>query len=856
MACNISELPARPRLKDFYWFQDNRLNRGVNYILLPHGEIPFKGISTGATGVYRCCYGGFVKVLCAEEIHLTVKDSVYWLPQMLTTPLEIELTTEPLKFDCFYFVQSFSSRLPHVAWYFNDLYPEDRLFESPVRAVDEASNSTPLRSLGCAAKCPYQFQKTAVLGGKSDIPNIFLRVLQVIASVAASNSFFYVSQRHVVRTAEFTCEEDYMQRSRSHCFKSTLTIGQPSDLLRRAVYTCEVRMLKADGSVENQLSVDYRLESGNRRDSDWVYGLTAMERFGKDCDRVPNASLSLQALIKELNSCERNSFLRLWVSPADSKNTIQVMCSRPLYVVFDELVRLFRLPSDSHVIRIFAKVENITSGGSSFDKIIQRYGELLLKSNLTTLRMGGKKYELFDATLQGSVSLDCQSTHVVACVYGPLFQLRLVHMSCFPSGSSDDSESSLLIFTGIGVCLWRRQRLGHRHYAVWKTVEAYTESLLLKRRLCTPPLPAPLLGRPKNPHRGTAKDKEAAALEYVKLDKTRWHLSPRSLRLEGQIACGKYGDVLKGVLLMSPSGQTNVPPRPIIAKMLNDVYSKDHVLEFANEVAILRLIGDHPTIIRFLGCAHRTNLGDRPVLVTEYAPHGTLLGYLRALRPSHGTALGQVIMTYWWTRARALVADLYSFVIDIASALAYLEEIAVVHGDVAARNVLLTASLTAKLGDFGLSCVVPHEKFVELPPTRKIPVRWSAPEVLQENRLHARSDVWSFGVLLWEAFAVGETPYSDLPSESAVGAFVGEGGGRLPRPTLASDSAYSLMTACWTSSVHARPDFRTLLEELSRGAALDKGKSEADSLFSHPYLRMETQPYQYKSELGRTQPLE
>lgn len=63
-----------------------------------------------------------------------------------------------------------------------------------------------------------------------------------------------------------------MQHSRSHCFKSTLTVRRPSDLRRRAVYTCEVRMLKADGSVENQLSVDYRLESSDRRDSDWVYG--------------------------------------------------------------------------------------------------------------------------------------------------------------------------------------------------------------------------------------------------------------------------------------------------------------------------------------------------------------------------------------------------------------------------------------------------------------------------------------------------------------------------------------------------------------------------------------------------------
>ncbi|VDM22307.1 unnamed protein product [Hydatigera taeniaeformis] len=235
MTCNIFELPAKPRLEDFYWFQNGRLNRGVNYVLLPHGEIPFEGISPDATGIYRCCYGGFVKVLCAEEIHLIVKaprpdifrntllnitpqifpNSVYWLPQMLTTPLEVEMTTEPLKFECFYFVQSFTTRRPRVAWYFNDFYPEDRLFESLVQANGE---------------------------------------------------------RYAVKNEEIVCEEDYMQHWRSHCFKSTLTIRRPSDVGRRVVFTCEVNMIKADNRLENQLSVDYRLEIDSRRESNWIYG--------------------------------------------------------------------------------------------------------------------------------------------------------------------------------------------------------------------------------------------------------------------------------------------------------------------------------------------------------------------------------------------------------------------------------------------------------------------------------------------------------------------------------------------------------------------------------------------------------
>lgn len=129
------------------------------------------------------------------------------------------------------------------------------------------------------------------------------------------------------------------------------------------------------------------------------------------------------------------------------------------------------------------------------------------------------------------------------------------------------------IFSSAGICLWRGQRFSRRRrrrrYAVWKTVEARTESLLLERRFCTPPLPALLLGRPNNSHRTAAKAEEAGELEYVKLHETGRLITAHSLRLEEHIACGRYGGVFGGVLLMSPSGQKHVPPRPIVAKMLN-----------------------------------------------------------------------------------------------------------------------------------------------------------------------------------------------------------------------------------------------------------------------------------------------
>ncbi|KAM3187050.1 hypothetical protein ACTXT7_003080 [Hymenolepis weldensis] len=278
------------------------------------------------------------------------------------------------------------------------------------------------------------------------------------------------------------------------------------------------------------------------------------------------------------------------------------------------------------------------------------------------------------------------------------------------------------------------------------------------------------------------------------------------------------------------------------------------------------------------------DLGKQPVLIMEYASQGTLLNYLLSIRPNGNTPLLEITMTYWWTRARRLMEDLLNFATDIASALLYLENIAVSHGDVAARNVLLTGSLTAKLGDFGMACVIPHGEFITLPvrltnayynfhPTcpedwlrrkisngevlkdripkdnwgyseilvlglgspdfrskyhsvsnvppvqmnfKKIPVRWSAPEVILSNRRHARSDAWSFGVLLWEIFSFGETPYAHIDSEEAVGNYVSIEGGRLCRPSISADDddLYKLMTSCWSTCVEQRPGFQALLERL------------------------------------------
>ncbi|VUZ41959.1 unnamed protein product, partial [Hymenolepis diminuta] len=620
---------------------------------------------------------------------------------------------------------------------------------------------------------------------------------------------------------------------------------------RTTFYTCYVSI----SNGYNTLSVNYRLGNESRL----IYNLSDMRYFNKGCYGNLNKAKSLKAMIQQLNACERNQFLSLWVSPAKDGNSL-VECSRPLLVVFDEGLQVMRLPADLGIVKMFAQLEALRRGEKSFSNL-DKCGQRLLVSSRQKARLQDRDLYFYDATIEGNVSLGCQADQVVVvCTYGPLFQMKLVSTGCKRLGLLDvhlysgvfgiSVLLSLLVFFMI---LWRYRRSNSYEEIVWKTIDSYTSSYIIQSRLRTLPLPAPLLSSEK-----TKQDKQKSVVskkeKYLKLDDTQWSPSAYKLKLEERIAYGSYGDVFCGILLAPMTFKGNkedkkMVEKQIVAKVLNDVFLKEKMMEFANEVAILRLIGVHPNIIQFMGCAQRSNLGKQPVLIMEYASQGTLLKYLLSIRPNGNTPLLEITMTYWWTRARRLMEDLLNFATDIASALLYLENIAVSHGDIAARNVLLTASLTAKLGDFEMACVIPHGEFIALPNFKKIPVRWSAPEVILSNRRHARSDVWSFGVLLWEIFSFGETPYGHIDSEEVVGNYVSIEGGRLCRPSISvdDDDLYKLMTSCWSTSVEQRPGFQALLEGL-RLATKEKIESRISldsdltdkSVSSQSYLPMDT----------------
>nr|VZI47135.1 unnamed protein product [Spirometra erinaceieuropaei] len=164
---------------------------------------------------------------------------------------------------------------------------------------------------------------------------------------------------------------------------------------------------------------------------------------------------------------------------------------------------------------------------------------------------------------------------------------------------------------------------------------------------------------------------------------------------------------------------------------------------------------------------------------------------------------------------RLFRADLFSIAVDVANAMAHLTSLRISHGDLAARNVILAGDFTAKLCDFGLARSYDDSpKKVSLD---RLPIRWSAPELLANPPVwHPKSDVWSFGVLLWEIFSLGSTPYPTCATEEAVADRV-LSGWRLTAPTFVPrqlESLFShLLSSCWgaVGQPDSRPPFSELL---------------------------------------------
>nr|XP_057916872.1 melanoma receptor tyrosine-protein kinase-like isoform X2 [Doryrhamphus excisus] len=255
------------------------------------------------------------------------------------------------------------------------------------------------------------------------------------------------------------------------------------------------------------------------------------------------------------------------------------------------------------------------------------------------------------------------------------------------------------------------------------------------------------------------------------------------------LGSGAFGTVYKGLWI--PDGE-NVKI-PVAIKVLREATSPKANKEILDEAYVMASV-DHPHVCRLLGICLTSSVQ----LVTQLMAYGCLLDYVR----HHQENVGAQWLLNWC--------------VQIAKGMSYLEERHLVHRDLAARNVLVKTPNHVKITDFGLAKLLTADEKEYHSDGGKVPIKWMALEsILQWTYTH-QSDVWSYGVTVWELMTFGSKPYDGIPASEV--ASVLERGERLPQPPICTIDVYMLMVKCWMIDPSSRPKFRELVVEFSKMA--------------------------------------
>uniref|UniRef100_A0A673CI20 Receptor tyrosine-protein kinase erbB-2 n=1 Tax=Sphaeramia orbicularis TaxID=375764 RepID=A0A673CI20_9TELE len=257
----------------------------------------------------------------------------------------------------------------------------------------------------------------------------------------------------------------------------------------------------------------------------------------------------------------------------------------------------------------------------------------------------------------------------------------------------------------------------------------------------------------------------------------------RNLRVLG---AGAFGTVYKGVWV--PDGE-NVKI-PVAIKVLRENTSPKANKEILDEAYVMAGVSNQ-YVCRLLGIC----LTSTVQLVTQLMPYGCLLDYVRENKDRIGSQ------------------SLLNWCVQIAKGMSYLEEVRLVHRDLAARNVLVKNPNHVKITDFGLARLLDIDETEYHADGGKVPIKWMALESILHRKFTHQSDVWSYGVTVWELMTFGAKPYDMIPAREIPDVL--EGGERLPQPPICTIDVYMIMVKCWMIDPDSRPKFKDLVNEFS-----------------------------------------
>lgn len=289
-----------------------------------------------------------------------------------------------------------------------------------------------------------------------------------------------------------------------------------------------------------------------------------------------------------------------------------------------------------------------------------------------------------------------------------------------------------------------------------------------------------------------------------------------SLEIVSELGEGAFGRVYKARAPGIKRGDY-IPPEFVAVKTLKEEAEFEAVEEFCKEVKVCVQF-EHENVIRLLAVCTTTS---QKCMIFEFMDLGNLGELLRLSdpdSPSHpGPDSQQILIT----------TDMFlSVILQVANGLNYLAKLKFVHRDIATRNCLMNNKLTVKIADFGMSREVSSMDYYRIGSSKAcLPVRWMPPEALMYGKFTLKSDVWSYGVLMWEVYSYGHQPHTGVSNYEVIDRI--KEGRLLECPTHCPPAIFDIMKSCWTRSPAKRASMETIWSKLNKFGQLTEKESDS-----------------------------
>uniref|UniRef100_A0AAQ5ZES3 receptor protein-tyrosine kinase n=1 Tax=Amphiprion ocellaris TaxID=80972 RepID=A0AAQ5ZES3_AMPOC len=322
-------------------------------------------------------------------------------------------------------------------------------------------------------------------------------------------------------------------------------------------------------------------------------------------------------------------------------------------------------------------------------------------------------------------------------------------------------------------------------------------------------------------------DEQCERLTY---DANKWEFPRDRLKLGEPLGRGAFGQVVEAAAFGIEKATTCTT---VAVKMLKEGATSSEYRALMSELKILIHIGHHLNVVNLLGAC--TKPGGPLMVIVEYCKHGNLSSYLKSKRGEYSPYKVNEARLMWLHTAQTTahshntdhrslssestdddhltMEDLISYSFQVAKGMEFLSSRKCIHRDLAARNILLSENNVVKICDFGLARDVYKDPDYVRKGDARLPLKWMAPETIFDRVYTTQSDVWSFGVLLWEIFSLGASPYPGVCIDESFCRRLKEGT-RMRPPEYATTEIYQTMLDCWLDRPTDRPTFAELVEHL------------------------------------------